>query len=264
MAKLKAVLKNLDGLDEALKALYTKEGDVYVLDAEVDEHPATRGLKSALDKEKDDRRKARETLKAMLTRLGVDSSEDADEMLEQLMALKKEADKHRDKKLIDQGKVDELIAERVAAMKKEYDKNLGNLTKERDALKSVAERAMVDNALSAAAVKARVRNSALQDVLLRGKMVFRLDGEKVVAVDGDKPRFGKNGEALGMEEWVETLREDAPHLFESSTGGGANGSSGSRAGNGIVLTREQARDPRQYRAATEQAKKEGKEVMISN
>jgi hypothetical protein len=107
-----------------------------------------------------------------------------------------------------------------------------------------------------------VRKQALHDVLLRGKQIFRLDGERVIAMDGDKPKFGKDGQSpLAMGEWLDGLREEAQHLFEPSTGGGAVG--GARTGpTAYTLTREQARDPAKYRATKEAAEKAGQELVI--
>lgn len=263
--KLKARVKadEFEKLADPLKELYVKQADgEYELDADVEGHSTVRGMKTALDKEKDDRRKVRERFKATLEKMGIEDDDEIEAKLDELVALKAEAEKQRGKKMLDEGKVEELLAERVSGMKKDYDKKLATVTGERDSFRTVAERALVDSALTAALVAAGVKPKALPYLLLRGKETYRLVGENVVAMDGDKPLFGKDGQSpLSMSEWSETRREEADMMFEASTGGGANG--GTRTVPGAFnLTREQARDPNLYRQTKEAAAKAGKEVTI--
>jgi hypothetical protein len=264
--KLKSVLKveDFDKLDEPVKAFYLKRADgMYELDADVEESTSVRGLKSAFEKEKEESKKARGARKALMEKLGIEDSDEADAKIEALLALQTEAEKVRGKKMLDEGKVQELVNEQVAAMKKDHDKQILKLTGERDTYRTTAERAMVDGALQSAAVAAGVKKTALLDVLLRGKQVYRLDGGNVVAFDGDKQKFSKDGQTpLAMGEWLEGLREEAGHLFEPSTGGGANGGVRAVAGGAFQLSREQARDPAAYRATKEAATKAGKDVTI--
>lgn len=67
--KLKMVLKTLDGLDDAIKALYRKKGGVFVLNvdgAENQDAPEdVDGLKSALNKEREARKAAEKKLNTM-------------------------------------------------------------------------------------------------------------------------------------------------------------------------------------------------------
>lgn len=60
---LKAVVEDLETIPEAQRELYKEQDGKYVLDAEVDDHPAVRGLKSAHERVKEEERKARERLK---------------------------------------------------------------------------------------------------------------------------------------------------------------------------------------------------------
>lgn len=130
------------------------------------------------------------------------------------------ARKLREKELVEAGKVDELVAERTAAMRSEQDKQIKAIAGERDSMKKQLESLVIDGALKDAAIKAGVAATAVDDVLLRGRTTFRLVDGKAVAMDGDKQLFGKDSEPLGVAEWVSGLSEKAPHLFPASTGGG--------------------------------------------
>lgn len=260
---LKAVVKSLDEVDEAVRSLYAKRRDgSYELDVDVSGHSGVSEIQSQFEDAKSTRDKAKKAQREFLERLGVESVEDAAKTVDDLLKLKKDADSNRTKKLLDEGKLEEILTERTAEMKRAHEAALKKLQEDNGTLRGIAERAMVDQSLLAAATTAGVRNTAMTDVLLRGKQVFHLDGDKVIAKDGEKTRFGSDGNPLTMSEWLEKLHEDAPHLFEPSNGGGATGGSRQGGSDGFTLTREQARDPATYRNAKERAAKEGKDLVI--
>lgn len=149
--------------------------------------------------------------------------------------------KQRDKKLIDAGKVDELVEARVLAMKADYDKTLKGLTDTNSVAMRQLESLLIDGGLKDHALKAGVLPSAMDDVVLRGRQVFRLQDGKASAFDGDKQMFGKDGEALSMAEWAEGLADRAPHLFTPSSGGGASKSGGSAPSAAGRIARDDSR-----------------------
>lgn len=208
---LKALIDTLEGVPEAAHALYTERADgKFALSVE--------GMvpKGRLDEFRDNNLTLKQQLDALRGEFdGIDPAE-ARKLLDQ-------ASKARDKRLIDAGKVDELVAERVGAMQAEHVKVTGGLTSERDALRTQLQGLVVDGAIRDAATKAGVRATAIEDALLRGRAVFRLSEGKAVAMDGDKPLFGKTGEPMEIAEWIGGLATSAPHLFEASTGSGAKG-----------------------------------------
>ena len=221
---LKSILDTLDGVHESLHEHYTAKDGKF--------HLAADGMvpKSRLDEFRDTNIATRRELDDLRTRFdGVDP--------EEFRKLSDAAAKVRDKRLIEAGKVDELIAERVAAMRGEHDKVLGALTKERDTTKGQLEGLLIDGALRDAAAKAGVRPTAIDDVLLRGRQTFRLADGRAQAFDGDKPAYGKDGEAMSVQEWVGGLSERAPHLFEQSSGGGTPKGGNSTQGGAKTMTR---------------------------
>lgn len=179
-----------------------------------------------------------------------------------------------DTKLIAEGKVDEVINRRVTSLKGDYEKRLEAASKalgEKDeALKKRDSRLrdlVVESHIRQKATDLNLVGTAVDDALFRAKSIFTLDkDERVVAVDNDgHVRLGKDGKSpFSPSEWLEGMKEAAPHWFAAPSGGGAQGGGGSgRQGGGFVLSRADARDPAKYRAAKEQAAKAGGEVQIA-
>ena len=89
--------------------------------------------------------------------------------------------------------------------------------------KAQLEKLVIDNAIQVEAVKAGIRPTAMEDILLRGRSRFKLkDGAAVATAPDDKVIYGKDGiTPQSMGEWLADLAPAAPHLFESSGGGGS-------------------------------------------
>lgn len=219
--KLKYRVKSLTEVPEAFQSLYIEKDGEFVL--EVD---------GAVSKEKLD--EFRDTNIALKRERDDLNSKFSDIDVDKYRELSDKAQKERDKKLIDAGKVDELVNERVNAMKADFDKQLLSLNGEKGKLTTQLEGLVIDNAIRDAATKSGVRATAVDDVLLRGRMLFKLQDGKALPMDGDKPIFGKSGEPMDINEWVGTLTEKAPHLFEASTGAGGKGSTTTAVGAGRV------------------------------
>jgi len=102
-------------------------------------------------------------------------------------------------------------------------------------------RLVVDGAIRAAAAKAALVPAAIEDALGRGRGVFVLDEEGApVARDAEgRTVTGADGESpLTPAEWLDTMKDAAPHWWPPSSGAGAPGA-GARGGEG-ALTYEQA------------------------
>jgi len=262
--KLKAVLSSeeFEKLEEQYKQFYVEADGKFVLDAEGVEDVS--GLKSALESERKERKNLAKQLADLTTKLGDADPEKAAEALKKLQELE-------DKNLLDEGKVDELVAKRVERMKVDYENQikafnntLETSKQETEKLNSRLSEVLIDNALREAAVKAKVRPTAIADALLRGKQVFRLqDGVPTPLNTSGEVVFGKDpNKPMTMAEWLESLTQEAPHLFEGSSGGGARNEPSAGNSKIVRLTREQAKDPAQYRAAKAQAEKVGGSIEI--
>jgi predicted RNase H-like nuclease (RuvC/YqgF family) len=262
--KAKVSEDEYQALSEPLREFYTKSGDGYRLDAEGVEDVG--GLKKVLEDKKSDVAKLRAKIEE-LTRTydGLDPAE--------ARAALEERQKMHDRKLIDEGKVEELVSKRTERLKAEAEaqarrlqKELENATQERDNLHKRLSEHLIDSGLATAAAKANVRPTAVVDLLLRGRNVWKIqDGQPVPFRDDGSPLFGKNAATpMSMEEWVASLQTEAPHLFESNKGAGSEPSASRISGTRITLTREQARDRRTWLAAEDQAKRTGGQVVVQD
>lgn len=210
--KLKFKLDNLDGLDEALKSLYSQGTDgKYYLDVD-----------GAVAKERLD--EFRQTNVELMKK--IDSVKDVD--LEKYKAWEEEHRKKAEGELINAGKVDELIAQRVQAMRedyevkiKAYEDRIGQDTRRLEVL-------LIDNEVRAAAVQAGVAPSAVDDVLLRAKTVYQVKEGVPIALDQKgQTLYGKDGQTpLAIGDWVKGLKESASHLFLQSNGSGSGHNGG--------------------------------------
>jgi len=128
-------------------------------------------------------------------------------------------------------KLEEILATRTEAMKKEHEKKLTEKETSVQTLTSRLSKVLIDDALVTAAASKGVLPSALEDVKLRGRQVFKLEHDEVVAYGIDnKMRYGKDSKPLSIGEWMEELALQAPHLFGANKGGGAGGNSGGGGG----------------------------------
>jgi hypothetical protein len=153
--------------------------------------------------------------------------------LEEWGAYQSERQSLADKELIDSGEVNTLIQQRlneaaeanakeVFKQKEGYEAQLEALQKEITGYDGQMSRMLVDNSLTKIAADKGVRSSAIEDVLSRGRTVFRVEDGKAVAFDENgRIKYGEDAVTpLTIDGWVEGLATSAPHLFEMSTGSG--------------------------------------------
>ena len=214
---LKAVIDDISAVPEALRAFYTPHDGHYAL--------AVEGLvpKARLDEFRDNNIKLVQERDALRQQFdGIDP--------EKARALLARAQKEHDKRLVDAGTIDELVAQRVEAMRADYEARLSGEAEKSQAMQSRLETLLIDGAIRDAAAKAGIRPSAIEDVLLRGRTIFKLLEGKAVPMQGDDVLYSKTGEAMTMDEWLNSLVGHAPHLFEPNRGAGAAGGAASALG----------------------------------
>jgi len=164
-------------------------------------------------------------------------------------------------KLLAEGKMDVVIDRRVDAFKKASTAQVEALTKRCEELernltgaKSTISGLKIDDSVRRTAEELaakggpKLRPTASFDLLSRAHKVFKLNDENdVVAIDGDRPMYSKDGKTpLSMAEWYEGLVTEAGHLFEPSTGGGSGGGpNGDRSSRRKDLTKIEAMTPSQ-------------------
>ena len=221
---LKLIVDTLDGIAEPQQSLYVKQGDgKYKLD--VDGIEDTKGLKSALATEREQRAAAEAKLK------GYDGID-----LEEVRRMANMVENSEDAKLLkeaigDKTKMDALRQRWVDNVVKAKDKEIDKLKSESKAeiekanKKATARDARVlDNELRAASEKVGIYGPAIGDVLVTGRGTWSLDddGNAVMLDKNGEPVMGQKG-PLTPSEWLESLREEKPHWFPASgNGGGAS------------------------------------------
>lgn len=111
--------------------------------------------------------------------------------------------------------IEELINEAVSEMRAEMEK----VQTERSTLASQLEEVVLSDRVKDIAIRHGVYETALPDVVTRARSVFTVKDGKPVPVD--KKARDENGELYTPDTWLKKLQEDAPHLFKSSSGSGA-------------------------------------------
>jgi len=218
--KLKHWYATLDEIPEAYRALYVEKDGKFFLEVE--------GMvpKARLDEFRDKNTKLLKRLDALNAVVG---SEDENlEHIQELLEKEKSGDL-----TIGKGKskedVERLVTERVATMKADYEKKIADLTKSNGTFQTQLEKAVIETGLTQAATKRGVRTTAIEDILSRGRGVYKLVDGVPVPMKGDERVFGKDGiTPKSFDEFIEDLATAAPHLFAENQGSGATGSA--RAG----------------------------------
>jgi len=174
-------------------------------------------------------------------------------------------------KLIAEGKIDEVIDKRVQALKNDYESKLEAATSKIGELEiglgekdSKVKTLIVDGHVRQAASKLSIVPSAIDDVIHRAKQKFALDDkDKPVARDSEGSLLiGKSGkDPLSVEEWLDSMKETAPHWFPGSSGAGAGGGKDGKGG-AYTITKTDATNPQAYRAAKEAATKAGVQLQM--
>jgi hypothetical protein len=230
---LKQILENLDGVEEALKAFYKKGQDgKYYLDMEAD--PET---KKKLDEFRDNNirlMKEQEELKKKYE--GVDP--------EKYKEFAKKMQDIEDKKLLEAGKVDELVAQKTERMRADYENQITKIKEALDGrdkdltgLQNRLSEVLIDSELTKALTQiGGVKQGAMEDLIARGRRVWKLEDGKPVPKEGDRILYGKDGkEAMTFVEWAQIQTEVAPYFFEPSNGSGASGNTGTKKIGGVNM-----------------------------
>lgn len=214
---LKFKYDKLEDIPEELRKYYAEQDGAYYLQAE--------GVvpKARLDEFRDNNiklTKERDDLKTQLEGLNitVDELDELRKKAEQKVGKKGELSEEERAEL-----VEAEVAKRIKKMKEDYDKQLGDLTADRDNKASLVSKLLIDNETHNVAAKAGVREEAIPDLLNRVKGVFSVDADgKVLGKDGEEIIYGKDGTTpLSIGEWVNDRKADAPHLFKESGGAGS-------------------------------------------
>lgn len=227
---LKARYKTLDEIPQEHRSLYVQKDGGFELEVE-----------GMAPKEKvDEFRTNNLALEAKLKEYDAQLARVKDIDPEEYKKLKEQQKELEQKKLLDAGEFDKLFAKKEGELRAEYDTRIKGLndtlqktTQERDKAFGDLGTYKVEDELTKTAIALKVRPEAYSDFINRGRSVWSFKDGKVVALDGDKIRYGSDGAApLTPEEWGKSVIVAAPHLLLPSAGGGGGGGGG---GNGAVV-----------------------------
>ncbi len=219
---------SVDELDESIKALYVETEDgKFRLDLDGYEDP--KGLKSALEKERDSNKKLNKMFKDFQTRYeGIDP--------EKVRSLLSKIENDEEAKLLADGKIDEVVQKRIDKQRKELERLVKEAEAKADTESQKAkkfEQRVLDNNIRAAAQGAGLHPHAIEDALFRARTMFTLNdkGDAVQLDDDGQIVAGKDGQnPFSPTEWLEEMKEKAPHWFPAAnSGGGAGGNSSKRS-----------------------------------
>jgi hypothetical protein len=221
---LELVVEKLDVVPEALRSLYVEADGKYKLDVNGVEDVS--GLKKSIAKERDAAQAAINRAKELEKQFeGIDPVKTRE--------LYSRLENDEEAKLIAAGKTNEVFEKRTERLRTEHQKVLdAEAAKAKQAEERVKAMSLrvIDNHIRAAAAKAGIHPQAIEDALYRGRSIFALDeSDNAVQLDeGGKPIMGKDGKTpFSPLEWLESMKQEAPHWFPAtSSGGGATGNSG--------------------------------------
>lgn len=212
---LNLVVEKLEAVPEAVRALYVERDGKYHLD--VDGVPDVTGLKSALESERASAKaeaKAKKELEARYS--GIDPDK-----YRQIMS---KFEGEEEAQLIAAGNLDEVVAKRAAKRDTDWQKKLDAVSQAAESEKARAEKFLgrvLDDQIRAA-VNGKVHEKAVEDALFRARMMFTLD-DNGYAVQKDSDGaivIGKDGKnPFTPAEWIESMRDAAPHWFPATGSG---------------------------------------------
>lgn len=215
------VVDSLDVIKEEHKALYVEVDGKFRLDLDGYEDP--KGLKSALQSERDAAKIAKQELKTLQDQFKGIDPEKTRQLLEKLSL-------DEDSRLIAEGKIDEVIQKRTEKMKQDHDRQLQAETERANKAEAYA------NQFKQSVVKGQIAQAfsgvgglaeATDDVTALALSQFALDekGNAVMIDANGETIIGKDGSTpLSPKEWVESLRETKSYFFPKAQGSGAPGS----------------------------------------
>jgi hypothetical protein len=207
-------------LGKEVQALYVKKDGKFRLDVEVED---VSGLKSALAAERTARETAERTAKETAKRFeGLDPDE--------IRKILEKMGSDEERQLLKDGKIDQVVEKRMAKAAQAAEKRLKEAQAETEAAKGRAakfEQRVLDNHIRAAATKAGLHPNAIEDALFRARTIFKVneDGDAFQLGTDGKPVLGKDGKSpYAPAEWLDGMKESAPHWFPAgNSGGGAPG-----------------------------------------
>lgn len=153
---------------------------------------------------------------------------------ETIQNMVKQFQQNEDLRLFAEGKGSDVLKKHTERLELDFTNKIKDVTdeleNERKARSSYEQKyheSEAGHALRTAAVSAGVRETAVEDILLRGKGVFTVtDNGTLEARDSEGNLRTVKNKALTPELFIESLRDKYPHYWPESVSSGARGGSG--------------------------------------
>jgi hypothetical protein len=216
MFKFKMTAAELENVDAAVKALYSKgdDGNFYLT-----------GITGITAKEKVDefRNNNISLMEKLKSFEGIDVTK-----YHNLLLKEKDQDSKKTITIKDlDAKVKEGVEERVGTMRTDFKTEKTSLLEKISVMDRQLESLLIDNSVNNAAIEHNVLKTALSDVISRAKTIFKVEKGIAVGYEGEKKLYDASGtNPLSINSWVKQLSENAPHLFTGSTSANLIDSSG--------------------------------------
>lgn len=240
---LQQTYQNIEDIPSGMEAVYTKTEDgTYTLGqveglvskSRLDEFRENNvGLRKELEDYQGKMSASEQAMADMKAQMEALESRYSGIDLEEWKSFQSEKEAMAKKEMIEAGKVDELIAQRaneileakareIEAIRGEYGETVDSLSAELMKYDTQLNTMLVDNEITRMAADMSVRATAIEDVLSRGRAMFRAEDGAAVAYDQSGLKmYGDDAVTpLTIRGWMTNLMESAPHLFEQSGGAG--------------------------------------------
>ncbi len=227
MALLQAIYDKQEDIPEAHRELYEEKDGKWEITGV--EGMKTQGdidrLTTALSKERDEHKEVRDKFKPWAEMDHEQVTKDAAELLESRTKI--EALEAEGKQGLDEGKIAELVDQRVASqvnpIQLKLDKSMEDnalLTTKNKEHETVSVNRTISDAVREAATKAKVIPSAMEDVLILSERVFEVDDTGKILTKNNVGVLP----GLDPETWLGDMQAKRAHWWPASEGGGAKGS----------------------------------------
>lgn len=211
------IVDSIESIEESQRALYVEADGKFRLDIDGYEDP--KGLKSALQSERDAAKTAKQELNQFKQQFdGLD--------IESIKQFATKAKQDETAKLIAEGKIDQVLAQKTDLMRQDFESKLSDATSRAQTLESK----VLNGFIAVAAAQAGVQPEAIDLVNMLAQSQFKLDanGDPVAVNAQGEVINGKDGKTpLSITDWLASLRESKPLLWGAPQGSGAQGSKGS-------------------------------------
>ena len=211
------IVDSIESIEESQRTLYVEADGKFRLDIDGYEDP--KGLKSALQSERDAAKTAKQELNQFKQQFdGLD--------IESIKQFATKAKQDETAKLIAEGKIDQVLAQKTDLMRQDFESKLSEQTSRAQTLESK----VLNGFIATYAAQAGVQPEAIDLVNMLAQSQFKLDanGDPVAVNAQGEVINGKDGKTpLSITDWLASLRESKPLLWGAPQGSGAQGSKGS-------------------------------------